>query len=163
VVKGALADGLPPAAGRPVQLERGGRFVRELVAAACADLLAEGRTAASVPALTRALMEVYGPGATMSRWDEAVLHVPCIEDCDVEARDLARHVVRTFLAEVGPEGRELLLRRRTGFAAMALRSGVALATVHGRFQRVVGRLADIGHRLGATSGAMRLAIEHLSA
>ena len=46
---------------------------------------------------------------------------------------------------------------------MARMYGVALATVHGRYERVLELLRDIGRRLGATLTAMSLAVEHLLA
>jgi DNA-directed RNA polymerase specialized sigma24 family protein len=165
VVRKALAGGLPEAKGFPSQLETNGRFVRGLVAAACAELVA-GRFAPDVAVLTRTLMAEYAYGSLIAELTD----VEALEEraqhpqvSELEEREVARVVVNTFLAEAGAEGRELLTRRSLGLQEMARMYGVALATIHARYSRVVALLRDIAQRVGATVCAMSQALDELLA
>ena len=162
VVKAALADGLPVAAGLPVTVEKSGRFVRGLVASACAELV-ERDVAATVPALTSALMLAYAFGVNTSA-DEEVAQLPsgsknALETLAAGATSAA--VVETFLDEVGPEGRQVLTLRPLGFAEMARRLGLALSTAHARYVRVETVLKRVARRHGADRETVARAIEQL--
>jgi hypothetical protein len=78
-------------------------------------------------------------------------------DCQ-RASDL---VVQAFLGEAGEGGRALLATREAGLAVMARQAGVALSTVHTRWQRVVRALRSAAGKYGADREALSLALEHL--
>lgn len=164
VVKAAVADGLPTPNGLPATLEKGGRFVRSLVAAACADLVARG-VPATAAALTSALMTAYAFGARAV--DEGVAEAleskasNALEVLDVGATGQA--VAATFLHEVGAEGKQVLALRELGFAEMGRRLGLALSTAHARYNRVEHTLKAVAHRLGANREAVARALELLAA
>jgi DNA-directed RNA polymerase specialized sigma24 family protein len=163
VVTAAVEDGLPAAKGMPASVEKGGRFVRALVAAACAELVARGTTA-TAPALTSSLMETSALGLTIS-WGTNAAEVASPAPNPLQALDagaMADAVARSFLSEAGAEGQRVLSMRALGFAEMARRLDLALSTAHARYLRVEATLRRICRRLGANREAARRAIELLS-
>lgn len=163
-IAGALEAGLPRGADWPAALEKSGRYARSLVAQACAAAVASG-TAPEVKPLTTRLMAEF---AFDSPYDRDVDVDACASTSSdalqlLASRTAGDAVVTAFLAEAGPEGRELLQLRRLGFKEMARRLGVALATAHGRFVRCEAQLKAIAERVGADREALAEAVEALAA
>ncbi len=163
VVKAALADGLPPAQGLPSALEKSGRFVRGFVAAACAELVNRD-LAPDAAALTSALMAEYALGLSVAEGADTALVESSAERADeaLSASATSVAVVARFLAEVGPEGGQMLALRKHGFAEMARRLGLALSTAHGRYGQAEATLAKVARRLGADRQALERALATLS-
>jgi DNA-directed RNA polymerase specialized sigma24 family protein len=164
VVEAALSSGLPAANGMPTTVERaGGGLTRPLVAAACAELMSRG-VAASAPALTTALMAEFSFGVKIAVGADAAA-VPSTAQNALDELDAAMTgevLAKTFLAEVGLEGRRVLLMRGLGFAEMARRLNLALSTAHVRYGRIEATLKHISAQLGASREAVGRAIELLS-
>lgn len=163
-IKGALEAGLPARGTWPSALEKNGRYARGLVAQACAAAVAAG-AAPEVKALTSRLMAEFDFD---SPYDRSVDVDACASTSAdalqlLAARTAGEAVVTAFLAEVGPEGRELLQLRKLGFKEMARRLGVALATAHGRFVRCEAQLKAIAERMGADREALAEAVVSLAA
>jgi DNA-directed RNA polymerase specialized sigma24 family protein len=162
-IEGALEAGLPAATAWPEALEKNGRYARALVARACAAAIAEG-TAAEVKPLTTRLMAAFSFTSPIDPSVDVEAAVSTSADAleQLAARTAGEAVVTAFLAEVGPEGRELLRLRRLGFKEMARHLGVALATAHARFVRCEARLKEIAARVGADREALEQAVEALA-
>jgi len=163
VVAAALVDGLPDAAGMPSSLEKEGRYVRALVARACAELVAMG-TAENVKALTGALMASYGAANEV---DFAKDVTACASSAARVDDLVANHAAGTaiaekFLAEQGESGRMMLKLRVKGFKEMARKMGMALSTAHARYERVQARLKVIAEEFDGDHDAVEMAVDSLA-
>jgi DNA-directed RNA polymerase specialized sigma24 family protein len=163
VVRAALDGGLPVGAALPASVEKNGRFLRRDVAAACAHFVAQG-VAEDVALLTSALMNHFALFVRACGEEEARNQpAPCTDaGVQLETSATAGLVVNTFMAEQGAEGRRLLTLRHLGFAKMGRELGVALATVHARYQKVMASLQSIARRLDADDETMTVALRQLS-
>lgn len=161
-VKAALSDGLPDATGLPPSLDHNGRFVRTLVAQACAALTATGLSA-ETRVLTTALMSTYGLGTIFCPASQDVEAVSSDADTNdtLTRKETSAAVVEAFLAEAGEDGRMLLAGRRNGFARLAAENNVAVSTIHARFQRVAAKLKEIATRLDADCDCLSQALDAL--
>lgn len=163
VVKGALAKGLPPANGLPAGLEKGGRFTRALVAAACAELVARG-VPENFTALTSALMAEFALGA-QPREDVEAVQLPTSEPTALEAiaeASAGQALAESFQSEVGPEGMALWSLRGLGVAEAAKRLGMALSTTYTKYARVQEAFGRVAKRHRADRADVARAIELLS-
>lgn len=157
VVNSAIAKPLPAPTGLPSALEAHSRFSQPLVAAACAQLVSNGR-ALDARTLTTSLMAEYQYGGSSVN-DTEVARLQA--DSDADNQLAVREVVRVFLHEAGVEGQQLLARRALGFKRMAALYGVAVATVHQRYTRLVNLLRRIARRVGAGFDAVAEAVDTL--
>lgn len=159
VVKAALAKGLPAASGLPASIEKNGRFVRPLVAAACAELVGRG-TPAECGALTSALMAEYALGVSMGVEDEtfeiAAPTPTALDDLAVQAggASLAAEIEKAL----GPESLEVLKARRGGVGAVVARFGMKLKTAYARCAAAEKALVKVVRREGSSADEVKLAL-----
>jgi DNA-directed RNA polymerase specialized sigma24 family protein len=160
MVKTVLVGPLPAPAGLPASLEKGGRFVRKLVAAAAAELLAGG-VQRDVGALVARLSSEYALGHQECDADATAEGVQATGLVELEREVAAREVVATFMVEAGPEGGRVLGLRAAGFKAMAARLGLALSTAHARYERAERAFREAVLRANADEAARERAFETL--
>lgn len=164
MVVAVLEDGLPVTASAPASLDENGRYVRALVARACAVAVAGG-TPANVKALTKELMERYWVGEREVLKEAASEQEARREDlmAMLDTEGAAGAIAATYLEEAGAEGKRLFVLRTLGFVEMARCFGVALATIHARYNKALKRLAELARALGFGREDVVRAVELLKA
>jgi hypothetical protein len=162
MVKTVLEAPLPAPAGMPSALDKGGRFSRKLVAAACAELLVQGG-ARDVGALTRQLSAEYGLGHQQGASEVSIADSEVQSALEqLEQAVAAEELVATFVVEAGEEARKVLALRNQGFKEMAARLDLALSTAHARFAQAAQVFRSAVHQTRASNSAIATALEQLT-